>query len=307
MHLAEGVLPLAQAAGWTAAAVPVLAWSIRGEKTSRDGEGSSSVLMAGVTSLLFAVTLLPLPVPVVGATSHICLTPLLALVIGVRRIVWPTFFVLLLQAVFFAHGGLTTLGVNTLTLGFLGPLSAVGLWTLLRRIGADNFLGIAIASGVGGLLVYILDAMVLAAALADAVEPIKTFKGVLFGFAPVQVPLAVLESFVSVGIVRVLATRRPGLLRESLGTLTRVPSSVRSASILLLFIGLSGCSYEGIDGSVFGATAESAGRPPTDSILDLSQGELGLGMSIVILFGLGFIAGKAWERLQGGPDDALPC
>ena len=32
----------------------------------------------GVVSLLFAATLLPLPVPVLGATSHICLTPVLA-------------------------------------------------------------------------------------------------------------------------------------------------------------------------------------------------------------------------------------
>ena len=38
-----------------------------------------------------------------------------------------TFFVLLLQALFFAHGGLTTLGVNTLTLGVLGPIVTIGL------------------------------------------------------------------------------------------------------------------------------------------------------------------------------------
>ena len=79
--------------------------------------------MGGVTSLLFAATLLPLPMPVVGATSHICRTPALALVVAARRMVWSTFFVLLLQAVFFAHGGLTTLGINTLTLGLLGPVT----------------------------------------------------------------------------------------------------------------------------------------------------------------------------------------
>ena len=123
--------------------------------------------MAGATSLLFAGTLLPLPVPVVGATSHICLTPVLALVVGVRRIVWPTFFVLLLQAVFFAHGGLTTLGVNLLTLGLVGPLTAVGLLALLRRLGADGAFPLALACGVGGLSVYVADAVVLAVALSD--------------------------------------------------------------------------------------------------------------------------------------------
>lgn len=306
MHLAEGVLPLDQALAWSAVAAPALVWSIRGEQRARQETASSKVIMAGVTSLLFAATLLPLPVPVVGATSHICLTPVLALVVGVRRIVWPTFFVLLLQAVFFAHGGLTTLGVNTVTLGLLGPLATAGLWALLRRIGADGAWGLGLACGLGGLSVYVADAVVLAAALADTAAPMTTFTGVLLGFAPVQVPLAVLEAVASVGIVRLLASRRPDLLPDSLRTVRNVSTSVAIALMLTISNGLSGCTYEGIDGTVFGATAESAGRPPTESIVDLSHGELGLAMSIVILFGLGFLAGRSWERLLGGARDALP-
>jgi len=306
MHLAEGVLPLGQAMAWTAIAVPVVAWSIGGERSARDEAVPSSVIMSGVTSLLFAATLLPLPVPVVGATSHICLTPVLALVVGVRRIVWPTFFVLALQAVFFAHGGLTTLGINTLTLGWMGPLAALGLWTLLQKFGADNSLGLAIVCGIAGLSVYVADAAVLALALSDVTDPITTFSLVLAGFAPVQVPLAVLEAVASVWIVRLLASRRPGLVPESLQALRGLPAAGASAALLFLAVCVSGCAYEGIDGTVFGATAESAGRPPTESILDLSQGEVGLGMSILILFGLGFLAGRTWERYLAGGHDALP-
>ena len=306
MHLAEGVLPLSQAIGWSALAAPTVAWSLRGEQRARRDTPSSSFVMAGVTSLLFAGTLLPLPVPIVGATSHICLTPVLALVVGVRRIVWPTFFVLLLQAVFFAHGGLTTLGVNILTLGLLGPLATVGLWALLRRLGADGALGLALACGVGGLSVYVADAVVLAVALSDVTAHATTFGAVLLGFAPVQVPLAVLEAVASVGIVRLLAARRPGLLPDSLRRLRTVPAPAASVMLLLLVTGLPGCGYEGIDGTVFGATAEGAGRPPTESVVDLSQGETGLAMSILILFGMGFIAGRAWERVLGGGRDAPP-
>ena len=83
MHLAEGVLPLGQAIGWGVVAAPAVIWSIAGEQRAKQGAASSSVIMAGVTSLLFAATLLPLPVPVVGATSHICITPVLALVVMV--------------------------------------------------------------------------------------------------------------------------------------------------------------------------------------------------------------------------------
>ena len=306
MHLAEGVLPLSQAIAWSALAAPTVYWSLRREQRTRRDTPSSSVVMAGATSLLFAGTLLPLPVPVVGATSHICLTPVLALVVGVRRIVWPTFFVLLLQAVFFAHGGLTTLGVNTLTLGLLGPLTTAGLWASLRRLGVDGTLGLALACGVGGLSVYVADAVVLAVALSEMTAPVTTLGAVLLGFAPVQIPLAVLEAVASVGIVRLLATRRPDLLPSSLKRLRTVSAPLASAMLLVLATGLSGCAYEGIDGTVFGATAERAGRPPTESILDLSQGELGLAMSILVLFGMGFVAGRSWERVLRGGRDAPP-
>ena len=132
MHLAEGVLPLSQAIAWSALAGPTVFWSLREEQRTRRNTPSSSVIMAGATSLLFAGTLLPLPVPVVGATSHICLTP------------------------------------------------------------------------------------VLAVALSDVTAPATTFGAVLLGFAPVQIPLEVLEAVASVGIVRLLATRRPDLLPNSL-------------------------------------------------------------------------------------------
>ena len=129
---------------------------------------------------------------------------------------------------------------------------------------------------------------------------------VLLGFAPVQVPLAVLEAVASVGIVRLLAKRRSDLLPDSLRALPSVSARGACIMVLLLAIGLSGCGYEGIDGTVFGAAAEKAGRPPAESIVDLSQGEIGLALSILILFGLGFIAGRWWERVLGGRRDALP-
>jgi len=306
MHLSEGMLPIDQVIVWSALTVPALAWSVRGESIARKEDPSSAVLMAGATSLLFAGTLMPLPVPVVGATSHICLTPLLALMVGVRRIIWPTFFVLMLHAMFFAHGGITTLGVNTLTLGLIGPGVTVALWAALQRVGVTGAVGFALACGLGGLSVYVTDAVVLAVALADTAEPATTFGAVLLGFAPVQIPLSILEAVVSVYIVRALVVRRPSLVPPTLRQLRLPKQGGVTALMILLSVGLSGCAYEGIDGTIFGAEAERAGRPPTDSIVDFSQGELGLAMTILILFGLGFVAGRSWERISAEDGDALP-
>ena len=304
MHLAEGILPIGQAVTFSAAAGVILAWSIRGEKQLEQDGKLPSVLMAGVTSLLFAVTLLPLPVPIIGATSHICLTPVLALIVSIRRIVWPTFFVLLLQALFFAHGGLTTLGINTITLGLVGPLSTISIWIVISRLVPGNAIGLALACGVGGLVVYVADALVLALALADVADPMVTFTNVILGFSPVQIPLAFLESAVSVAIIRLLAIRRPDLLPASLRMSIKPKQPWAKIAIIITVFGLAGCSYQGIDGTVFGATAEAVGRTPTDSIMDLSQGEVGLAMSILILFGLGFISGRSWDRIFNRENDA---
>ena len=98
--------------------------------------------------------------------------------------VWPTFFVLLLQALFFAHGGITTLGVNTITLGLIGPGMTVGLYALARRVGLGNATALAAACGAGGQIVYVPDAIVMAVALADTMAPTTTFQTVIAGFAP---------------------------------------------------------------------------------------------------------------------------
>ena len=77
-----------------------------------------------------------------------------------------SFFILLLQALFFAHGGLTTLGVNTLTL--IGPLVTVCLWYLLQKIRLNSSIALGFVCGMGGLSVYIVDALVLGSALSNA-------------------------------------------------------------------------------------------------------------------------------------------
>lgn len=309
MHLAEGTLPLAHAAAGWAVAVPALAWSLAGAR-SRPGEdggsGGAARLLPAATSLLFAATLLPLPVPVLGATSHICLTPVLALLLGVRAVVWPTFFVLGLQAVFFAHGGLTTLGANTVSLGVVGPLVAVGCARALRALRVPAAFAVGVACAVADLAVYVTDAAVLGVALADVVAPTDTVLAVVLGFAPVQVPLAVLEGGLSVALVRLLVRRKGALVPAWLaevGVRLSLPRGAAGLAILLALLS-SGCGYEGIDGTVFGTAAERGGRAPTPSVLDASEGELGLAVSIVLPFVFGFVVGRTWERV--GSDDHAP-
>ena len=306
MHLAEGVLPLPHASLCWLGATAALAWSLRGERYTAtnlvEHEESYRLLRAASTSLLFAVTLFPMPVPVAGATSHICLTPCMALLLGPRRVVPPTFFVLLLQALFFAHGGITTLGANTLTLGLVGPVCAMVTWRGCRWAGSSVPWAVAVACGMGDIAVYLTDAALVAWALAEVSPPQVTAWLVVGGFAPVQLPLAVLEGVTSAALVRMLGKRRPELLPLALRERTASPGSGLALLLLVLLPILpllAGCGYRGLDDSVFGDVAAAAGRAPRDPLLNFGEGEVGLAGTIVILFGAGFFVGRAFERLFG--------
>lgn len=107
MHIADGVLNTPVVATTAVATAAVLAYSVKGMK---EDEIPKTSLMAGV---FFAVSLISIPV---GPSSiHPLFAGLLGVILG-RRAPLALFVGLLLQAVLFQHGGLTTLGANTLML-----------------------------------------------------------------------------------------------------------------------------------------------------------------------------------------------
>ena len=144
----------------------------------------------------------------------------------------------------------------------------VCLWYVLQKIRLNSSIALGFVCGMGGLSVYIVDAFALGSALSNASSVAMIFLGILVGFAPVQIPCLYLR-IVSVKIVQLLNRRRKDLLPLHLSTMQQSSIPASALAMVVLLLGLSGCGYQGIDGTVFGATAEQAGNPPTDSIIDL--------------------------------------
>jgi hypothetical protein len=123
---------------------------------------------------------------------------------------------------------------------------------------------------------------------------------VLAGFAPVQVPLAILEGVLSAAALRALSERRPELVPAWL----RGPNTAGAAAALPLglltlagplFLLVTGCSYQGADELVLEGTAAAAGRPAAP----IELGEVGRGAAIAAMFGAGFAAGMSFQKLRG--------
>ena len=130
------------------------------------------------------------------------------------------------------------MGVIANTLGFAGSAAKCGQVVSATLVGAfvGSLSGGSLADGFGRRATFTADAAVLAFALQDAVDPVQTFTTVVLGFAPVQLPLVLLEAAISLGLVRRIAARRPDLLPETLRALR--PTRVSGVASLLLLLWL---------------------------------------------------------------------
>ena len=220
MHLADGILPGRWALLWSAVTAPFVAVGLALLRRRQERDVAYQPLVAMVASALFLLSCMPVPVPTAGTCSHPCGTALAAILIGPWMTVLVTVVALVLQALFLAHGGFTTLGADVLSMGIAGAFVGWGVFQLGRRAG----LSIAIAAFVAGVLgdwaTYATTSLELATALHGARPVGELFCKVLLAFVPTQLPLGLFEGALSAGAVVFLLKRR----RELLVRLAVVPA-----------------------------------------------------------------------------------
>ena len=203
MHIAEGILPTSVLATGTAIAAVGVGYGIW--KTNPDRVPRAAVL----SSAFFVVSLIPVPVPLPGTSAHLVLNGLMGIALG-----WAAFpaiaIALLLQAVFFQYGGLTTLGVNIMNMA-LPALACHYIFSHVVKNGNDRLAGFA---GFGVGVFSILFALLLwAACLYRAGE---AFGMVILGGILVHLPIMGVEGFVTASAVTFLRKVRPEVLSSSL-------------------------------------------------------------------------------------------
>lgn len=209
MHIAEGILPAEWALAWAVPAAVGTAVGLR-QVAKRVKEDPSFTSLAGLMgAAVFAISLMPIPVPVAGSVSHPAGTPLAAIVVGPMAGILLAAVSLLIQALFFAHGGLTTLGANILSEGMAGSLVGFGVFWVMRRGGRSLFWAGFAAGLIGDLAVYLTTATELGLGLFPAGQVVQRSAVLFLAFMPTQLPLAILEGILTGGILRSLAELRP--------------------------------------------------------------------------------------------------
>lgn len=131
MHIPDGFLGPKTCAAAYGVFIPaaVLAW----RSVSRKLGAATSSHLALAAAFVFVLMMFNVPVPG-GTTGHAVGTALLAIVLGPAAAIIAQSFALLLQAVVFADGGITTYGANAFNMGVVQACTAFAVW---RAFGAS--------------------------------------------------------------------------------------------------------------------------------------------------------------------------
>lgn len=215
MHISEGILPASWAILWYAVAVPFVALGLR-ELRRRSMEFPYFKPLVGlVGAAVFLISCMPIPVPTAGTCSHLGGTGIAAILIGPALTTVVASIALTLQALFLAHGGLTTLGANIVSMGVAGAYVGYGVYWIIRRLGFPWVMAAFLAGLLSDWATYALTSVELAAALQAGGGFSEMFVLILIAFVPTQVPLGVLEGILCVGALQFVRRRKPELLKTA--------------------------------------------------------------------------------------------
>lgn len=115
--------------------------------------------MAGlVAAFVFAVQMLNFPVAV-GTSGHLLGGVLAAVLVGPWAGAICIALVLFVQALVFADGGLSALGLNVLNMAIIGGLGGYAIFAALRRLAPSTRSMVVLASGIAAGLSVVLAAI----------------------------------------------------------------------------------------------------------------------------------------------------
>ena len=204
MHIAEGILPANWAAIWYIPATVFVGIGIYVIKR-KTKETKGLVPLLGLTgAAIFLISVFPIPVPITGTTSHPVGTPLGAILVGPFISTVLGAIALLIQALFLAHGGISTWGANIVSMALVGSFVGFGAFALFKRLNAPIAMAAFTAGILGDWATYAVTSFELASALHGTGSLWGMFGVIALAFAPTQLPLGILEGFFTAAVVMVV-------------------------------------------------------------------------------------------------------
>ncbi|MCE5313144.1 MAG: energy-coupling factor ABC transporter permease, partial [Nitrospiraceae bacterium] len=212
MHISEGILPWNWALLWFAIAVPFVAWGLCRLKKLSATDLSFKPLVGLMAAVVFIISCMPIPVPTAGTCSHPCGTGISGILVGPAISILITAAALLIQALFLAHGGLTTWGADIVSMGVVGSFAGFFTFKALRYMKINMTVSGFMAGLLADWATYMATSVELASGIKGDAPFIPLFWKILVAFIPTQLPLGIFEGVMTAGMVTLFYKKRPDLL-----------------------------------------------------------------------------------------------
>lgn len=198
MHISEGFLPPVWCGAYIILCLPFLAVGLKQIRKKTGKNKNLKMLLGLIAAYTFVLSAMKIP-SVTGSCSHPTGTGLGAMIFGPYITSVVGLLVLIFQALFLAHGGITTLGANTFSMGVVGPLMSYFIYKMLKN--KNKKLAIFLAATLGDLTTYAVTSVQLALAFPSksggVLVSFYKFAGI---FSLTQIPLAIIEGILTVMI-----------------------------------------------------------------------------------------------------------
>ncbi len=210
MHMADALLsPAVGGVMWTATAATTVYASAKVKQSLDDRKVP---LMGVLAAFVFAAQMINFTIPGTGSSGHLGGGLLLAILLGPHAAFLAIASVLIVQALFFADGGLLALGCNIFNMGAIACFFAYPL--IYKKIVGNNptsgrLLAGSLIAGVVGLQLGALG-VVLETTLSGISE--LPFSSFLIMMQPIHLAIGIVEGLVTAGIVAFIWKSRPEIL-----------------------------------------------------------------------------------------------
>jgi len=298
MHISDGILEPKWILFWFIISAIFIALGLRiiNKRIAADPAYLPRISLIG--AVVFVISVWHIPVPVTGSSSHPVGTPLASIIIGPLATVVISAIALFFQA-FVAHGGLTTIGANTFSMGIVGAFSGYIVYRMLKNI-SPLWFSAGMAGFVGSILTYLTTALELALSLNPG-NVMHYWKLYSLGFIPTQLPLAFAEFAFTGYVIKYISQTKSQLVAPAgvfLGRFTKTALllMILIASVIAAgaYIGYSGGgNMAGVDGTIE-ALAAPAAAPDGIGVRLMARFGEPLGFALVGITG-GLFTGYFWN------------
>lgn len=210
----EGFLPWQWCLVWWIIAIPFIVFGVLELKKLLRQDREYLPLLGVCGAFIFILSALKLP-SVTGSCSHPTGTGLSVMCFRVYITAVIGFVVLMFQALLLAHGGLSTLGANMVSMAIGGPIAGYLVYKLLRNTSVNIFVTVFCVAAVADIVTYIITSFELAVAYPAAFGGIATSFTAFFAiFAFTQIPLSIIEGLVLALVFKYILQLKPDLIER---------------------------------------------------------------------------------------------